>query len=57
MGDNIHFLGRESSSPTFPVQIPVTDGFCQMVGMDMFAAFQISDGSGYFQDAVVCSGR
>ena len=39
--------------PVFPVQVPVTDGFCQMSGLYVRRVVQIGYGTGYFQNPVV----
>ena len=45
------------SCPVFPIQVAVTDGFCQMTGLYLRASVQVGNSTSYFQDAVVCAGR
>ena len=52
-GENSPFF---SPSPILPVQIPIADGFGQVSGEYLFAAFQIGNGARYFLYAVVGAG-
>ena len=45
------------SRPVLAVQVAVADGFGQVGGLDRLAAFQVGNGAGYLQDAVVGAGR
>lgn len=51
------FLSLSLSGPVFPVEVPVADGFSEVVGAYLFTAFQVGDGAGHFQYAVVGTGR
>src|SRR3712207_740956 len=48
---------HESPCPIFAVEIPIADSFCQMGGEYLFRSFQVGNGAGYLQDAVVSAGR
>lgn len=44
-----------SSTPIFPVQTSVLDGFRQMVALNPFIAFKIGNRARNLQDSVVCT--
>ncbi len=44
------------SRPQFPIQAAVVDGFGKVADLDVVRAFQVGDGAGHAQDAVVSAG-
>lgn len=46
-----------SACPVLTIQVAIADGFGQVGGLDVLAAFEVGDGARYFQDAVVGAGR
>jgi len=44
------------SHPQIPIQRPVLNCFAQVSGGDVRRGFDIRDGAGNFEDAVVCAG-
>ncbi len=45
-----------SLRPVAAVQIPVSDGFGDVHGLDLFAAGEVGNGAGHLEDAAVGTG-
>ena len=48
---------QSSFCPVSSIQIAIANGFCDVVALNFLAGFEVGNGAGYFQDAVVSTSR